>query len=375
MNHTARVKWTSHPLFVLCLALSLALAACATPQEPEPSPTGAVAEATVEVAPTQAPPTNTATLEAPSPTPTAATPTATSTIAASNTPAPTATETAPPATATGTTPQSTPPAAVAQPGAAIIVDHTSIELFDQIPDEYIAAASQLRYLVRHASVGHNVDNALNCLMDDSGSPPNFCSRGLPAGQIVHDGKYDRSNWTFELHATPNANPGWNNKVLFFIERADELQVGQNYDLMNVMLAYLDGAPGSTLDDLFFDREENREVGIVELEALLERHPDTEMIWSTLALARIIGGEDSDSFNRQLRDYVRANGGYLLDIADIESHTPDGAPCLEGGDAGFPVLCQEYTEESRGGHLNALGSQRIARALWVLMARIAGWQGN
>jgi len=31
-------------------------------------------------------------------------------------------------------------------------DHTSIELFDQIPDEYIKAASQIRLMVRGASV-------------------------------------------------------------------------------------------------------------------------------------------------------------------------------------------------------------------------------
>jgi hypothetical protein len=245
-----------------------------------------------------------------------------------------------------------------------------LEQFPDIPDEYIEAASGVRFLVRHASVGHNIDNALNCLMDDSGNPPNFCDRGLQPEQIVHDARYDRSNWYFEPHATPNANPGWYNKVGYFIERADELQVNENYDAMWMILAYLDGAPGSNLDDAFFNREEDNQVGIVEIEALLDRHPNTQMIWSTLALARIIGGADADSYNRQLRDYVRANGGYLLDVSDIESHTPDGDPCLQDG---FPVLCPQYTEETEGGHLNALGSQRVARALWILMARFAGWQ--
>jgi hypothetical protein len=140
--------------------------------------------------------------------------------------------------------------------------------------------------------------------------------------------------------------------------------------MWMILAYLDGVPGSSLDDVFFNREDDNQVGIVEIEALLERHPDTQMIWSTLALARVIGGADADSYNRQLRDYVRANGGYLLDVADIESHAPDGTPCLEDS---FPVLCPQYTQETEGGHLNALGSQRVARALWFLMARFAGWQ--
>lgn len=360
----------------LLLLVTLALAACTTPQEPPP--TSAVAAATL----TSAPPT-TRTQETASPTATPEPPTAThtpaptATIEPTNTAEPSATvEPSPVADAAATaepTPAGDTSSPATQSGAAIIVDHTSLDLFGQIPDEYIASAAQFRYLVRHASVGHNLDNALSCLMDDSGNAPNFCDRGLPPDEIVHDGRYDRSNWVFEPHATPNANPGWNNKVRFFIDRADELQVGQNYDLMNVMLAYLDGAPGSTIDDLFFNREDDGEVGIEELEALLQRHPNTEMVWTTLALARIIGGADADAYNRQLRDYVRTNGGYLLDIAAIGSHAPDGSPCVD--DDGYPVLCPQYTEESRGGHPNALGSQRMARALWILMAQIAGWQVN
>jgi hypothetical protein len=36
------------------------------------------------------------------------------------------------------------------------------------------------------------------------------------------------------------------------------------------------------------------------------------------------------------------------------------------------MCDEYTEEVVAGHLNALGKQRMAKAVWVLMARLAGW---
>ena len=46
---------------------------------------------------------------------------------------------------------------------AIIVDHTSIELFDQIPEEYLAKARELRMMFADASVGKNIDDSLNCL--------------------------------------------------------------------------------------------------------------------------------------------------------------------------------------------------------------------
>ncbi len=115
------------------------------------------------------------------------------------------------------------------------------------------------------------------------------------------------------------------------------------------------------------------MGVEDLEALQQRHPNTRMIWTTLALARVIGGEDSARYNEQLREYIRTHGGYLLDLADIESHAPDGSLCVDDG--GYPVICPHYTRGSEGGHPNALGSQRIARGLWMVMAHIAGWQGN
>lgn len=321
-----------------------AASATDTPPSPTPSPSPSI---------TVAPSTEVSV----SATAQAATPTAT------QSPLPSASSTAFPTTAAGN----------AQ--GAIIVDHASLEQFDDIPDEYVDAATQIRLLVRHASVGWNIDNALNCLMDDSGNQPYHCDRGLDDDQIVHDARYDRSKWNFEFHATPNANPGWYNKVAYFIERVDEVQANQNYDGMLMLLAYLDGAPGSSLDDQFFDQEQNDQVGIAELEAVQERHPNTKMIWTTLALSRDIGGADSASFNQQLRDYVRANGGFLLDFADIGSHAPDGTLCLDDAGEGNPVLCPQYTDEIHGGHLNSPGAQRAARALWIIVARLAGWQGT
>jgi hypothetical protein len=44
---------------------------------------------------------------------------------------------------------------------------------------------------------------------------------------------------------------------------------------------------------------------------------------------------------------------------------------------YPAICQDYTTETDGGHLGSVsgGAIRIAKAFWVLMARIAGWDGE
>jgi lysophospholipase L1-like esterase len=90
----------------------------------------------------------------------------------------------------------------------------------------------------------------------------------------------------------------------------------------------------------------------------------------MALHQKVGTAESENFNQQLRAYAQANGKILFDIADIGSHRPDGTPCFDIFDNGFEALCGDYTQD--GGHLNGLGSQRMAKAVWVLMARLAGW---
>ena len=259
-------------------------------------------------------------------------------------------------------------------GDLIIADHTVVDQFNQIPDEYIQKASQLHLLFRHASVGWNISEALDCMAQNySGSRPNFCDRGLSAGQIIANPKYDRSNWIFEFHAPPpGQNPGWWNKVQFFLDRVNNLGPNEHFDVATFKLGYVDADNGSNLDDIFFHNDPNDNFpSIDDLLALEAAHPDLKLMYMTLALAKSIGSPDSASFDQQMRDFASANHKILFDIADIESHSPDGAPCFDNHGGGIEALCDEYTQEKNAGHLNALGSQRVAKALWWMMARLAG----
>lgn len=260
---------------------------------------------------------------------------------------------------------------------ALIIDHTAIEQFDSIPDVYIELASQTRILFRHSSVGKNIRDGLDCLMNVTRNQrrPNFCDRNIPPDQVVFDEKYDSSGWTFEFHSPPpSANPGWWNKVNFFIDRIDNLQPGEEFDYISFDFGYGDGQKGSDIDDKFFVPNPGDNLpGIEDLVALQERHPNMTIIWWTMNLARL-SYADSQSFNQQLREFVRANNLILMDIADIESHDPNGAPCYDLETNTFEAICQDYTNETRAGHLNSLGIQRMAKAMWVLFARLAGWKG-
>ena len=73
----------------------------------------------------------------------------------------------------------------------------------------------------------------------------------------------------------------------------------------------------------------------------------------------------------LRQYAKDNGKILVDMADIETHDPQGNPCFDTNQ--IPVICSDYTEEKVSGHLNEVGRERMAKAFWYMMARLTGWK--
>lgn len=294
--------------------------------------------------------------------------------------------TAPNADDATSTPAPTSPAAPAGAGLAgaeearlpaLLIDHRSIADFERIPDEYIAKAAQLRLLYRGASVGYNIGEGLDCLANNFAERrPYRCDSGLASDQVLFDPKYDRSNWVFEPHSPPpNPNPGWWEKVALFVERVNTLGSDEAYDVVTVTFDYVDLIEGANMDDLFFQAERSGSLPIVaDMAAVEAAHPELQIFWWTSNLARAVGTPDSESFNQQMRAYAAANGKVLFDMADIEAHAPDGSACFDNRGQGYPAICPDYTEEREAGHLNALGQQRVVKALWVLMARLAGWEG-
>ena len=325
---------------------------------------------TEEPAPTDAP-----TLTPTTPLPTEPPPTATVTTAP---PSPTLAPTAEP-TSMPPSPTSPPPTAKPRPssGPGIIIDHRAVNDFDRIPDEYIQKAAQLRQLARGASVIDNINNGLNCLANNfGGRRPNFCDRDMPPDQVIYDPKYNRDNWEIEFHAPPpGLNPPWDTKLTSFVDRINGFGADVPFDVASYTIDYVELQDGSNMDDIYFNNNPNdRFPSVEDIAALEAAHPDLTIVYWTSNLARSIGSPDSQSFNEQMRAYAAENGKVLFDMADIESHAPDGTPCVDNAGRNIPAICQDYTREVNAGHLNSLGSQRVSKALWVLMARLAGWTG-
>lgn len=111
-----------------------------------------------------------------------------------------------------------------------------------------------------------------------------------------------------------------------------------------------------------------------MNALEHDYPGVTFVWWTISLMTADDNRGNDEravFNGLVREYCAASGCLLFDIADIESHDPDGSPIV--GPTGHEAMYNGYSDD--GAHLNEMGRQRVANAFWWLLARAAGWAGT
>jgi hypothetical protein len=290
---------------------------------------------------------------------------------------------------------------------AIIIDHNSVALFDEIPDEYLAAARDLEMMWSDRSVGENLHWALDCLTatqwekspsscrndytDSNWNWKTFTSPDGAPARILFDPDpviYDRTNWMFEFRGG-----SWSELTQDFIESLAPSYLDSKA-ILSYQFTYLNVTEkGDIADpDVGFFADNADKYDIYDLEAFIAQHPDKIFFFWTTSLARAIGSQVATDFNNQMREYVFKNNLILFDMADIESHTDQGVPCYDNRDGveycsqtdqcenhpddgiDLPAICQDYTTEPEGGHLGSVssGAIQLAKAYWVLMARIAGW---
>jgi hypothetical protein len=297
-----------------------------------------------------------------------------------------------------------------------VVDHRHVDLFDQIPPEYLTAARNLRMVFSDRSVGENISWGLDCLAASAyGSSAPSCRKeylekvgstwdvrlyfqadfdsGAVPDTILFDPDaaiYNRSNWTYEFRMGT-----WEELTADFVNNLVPAYVNSK-DVLTYQFSYLNIQSGDNIADPqvgFFaaDPGNGGRYDISDIEALEAQYPNKVFIYWTTSLARSIGTTEGEQFNNQMRQYAIDNQKILFDVADILSHDPNGAACYDDRDGvefcgtngcenrpndgqNLPAICQDYTTETGGGHLGQVSSGKIqvAKAFWVLMARIAGW---
>jgi hypothetical protein len=255
-------------------------------------------------------------------------------------------------------------------GAAVVVDHATVDA-SAIPLVYLGAARSLDVLFGHQSVGLDIMTGLGTLAGQNATRYGItmAGNGLPYPPYADP----PASWF-------SANDGIGGR-----------EIGTNGDPGSKTRAFdglVRGAYGPMIDVALMKfcftetYAENRGQPIWDLyrtamQQLILDFPNVKFVWTTMPLAFIGNQPDPNDyglpayeFNDLVRAHVAANGGYLLDIADIESHDAGGSQVL--GPQGRPNLAAAWALAADDPHLGAAGQARMAQAWWHLMARVAGW---
>ncbi len=286
---------------------------------------------------------------------------------------------------------------------SIIIDHTSLPLFDQIPDLYVQSASQLKSLFIHASVGGTIQTGMRCLAGELDTRA-YCA-------AISDPKYDYGNWTWQAH-----NQGGCEGKLQDLVQAAAAQ--PDFDVYQQKFCYFEGLdaigcctnfdscvepcpgqadPGACVqacEQAFQESlQDFLDLYTGTMEQLEASYPGKRFVWWTIPY--VIGDEKcAHEFNQRLRQYANEHQKALMDIGDIEAHDHLGNLVTTGGhESAHPYYCGEFksNQAAQSCHPDfpydvnwdqddAIepecgdgGNIRLAKAWWVMMARLAGWQ--
>ncbi|MBI3983850.1 hypothetical protein HY346_00970 [Candidatus Microgenomates bacterium] len=307
----------------------------------------------------------------------------------------------------------------------IVVNHNSLSLFPQIPEQYLGPARAKRVLFMDQSVGLNLHGALNCLTKSSYSQAaNVCRRDYimnadgtwtaflrtdpntvhPYIQFFPDPiKYTRANWKYYYHYQGGS---WQDAAKYFIKGLHNgiiqarmpitlepvnLNVS-DFDVLSFQFSYLHIAAGSTAGQ-FFTELPGEFDDAYDLEREMNEHflsEGKQFFYWTTSLGRSIGTAESESFNNTMRAWANLYQRPLLDFSDIEAFDKNSGPCFDDRDGVLysgtngaenypddglliPAVCQEKTTEINGGHLvTAQGTVSAIKGFWIMMARLSGW---
>jgi hypothetical protein len=235
----------------------------------------------------------------------------------------------------------------AAPTHATIIDHTAAAAVSSYSQDTMNQIGDLSYFFSHASVGSNMVSGLKSLHSSNSTyyqiQTSSASSSPPAS--VLDGR---------VYEYGRGNPGWSQKLALFDTALSNGWAGK-VDLAMDKFCYIDEGANATSYLSFMQGLESKFAG-----------SGTKLVYATMPLTT---SSDSDNilrnnFNTTVRSFVAGSSNRILfDIADIEAWDATGQHTFTSGGTTYQQLSASLSSD--GGHLNALGSQRVALGFYAV----------
>ncbi|MBN2401923.1 MAG: hypothetical protein JXN64_05950 [Spirochaetes bacterium] len=268
------------------------------------------------------------------------------------------------------------------PDAQIIADHTVVDLYDDIPQVWIDEGKKMWLVI--AGESHSAAYRTG-LLNLEGSYPtyvvNVTDSGTPEAYTTSHLRVSRGTWGDNSHET-----GWiysyGEEDWFTGSNAvSRTKAGISYCHANNLTISAFGLGWCWDNGIDADEMINYLTATVDyMDYCTASNIPTKIIFTT---GPVDGYSGEGAYNNYLRwqavrDYIAAiPEAILFDYADIlcyDNGATDPNTITWNGHT-FPTITANNEEPEQTGHITNAGALRLAKAMWWMLARMAGWDGN
>ena len=308
----------------------------------------------------------------------------------------------------------------------IIADHTVVDAYDDIPQQYIDEVKKMWLVIAGESHSYAYMSGLLSLegispgyavsvMLESGTPEAYTAQHLRASRATWGDLNNSSEWIYGY----GEEDWWTSTSAITRTTAGLLhchQTGPKLSAIGFGWCWdpQAGNPSSTADPVYgvrwygwsegspegskpwgLDNGDNTLTGnSVNMDTYLNATQEyinycqtnnitTKVFFTTGPVDRAdIGTSDEGMYNaylkyERIRNYVNADQSRILfDYADILSYNASGVrSTLTWNGHTFPTIHPDNIGGTATGHIGSVGAIRLAKAMWWMLARVAGWDGG